>query len=607
VLGLILVPAAAVASVTVTLNPSVPSPELLGTNITWTAAIQGGVQGHTYDFQFSAALQGQTQIVRDFDLPSRFTWVPWSVEGNYVVTVVARDVTAQPFIVFPPVSVQYVIDPIVTTQGVSEINRTNHPLVALFSAGPCTPGHSIRVRFRANGTLPTTPAMTNAIPCSTKSSNYLVAGMAPVTPYVMQWEEFGPGFDQFGPNQPFTTGAIASSFSKPKMTLNVPPSLRDASFPVVLFQALPQPGTIFSFWPMATDLQGNVIWYNAGVLLITRMEPGGNYFSMSNTLLTERDLAGNITLQTNASILNEQLVAKGYPTMDSFNIHETRRLPNGNMLLLASRDEVSTSEQGGTQQNPVDIIGDMVLILDHNMQLVWAWDSFAHEDLSREATLNDLCFQNLPGCPPFNPQFAQANDWLHSNAAQMMNDGNILVSQRDQDWVIKINYQNGQGDGRVLWRMGPGGDFTISNPPQQTCGDPAVYPWFTHQHDAAFQTQGIALDVFTVFDDGNTRHQQCGGGNSRGQVYYVQESTRTVFIETSADLGAYSIALGSAQLLVSPPNNTFASFGNGFISDPQGAQVSETDLSGHIVYQLQMNGANYRIYRQSNLYTPTLP
>ena len=41
-------------SVSVTLNPSVPSPELLGTSITWTATVSGGQQGHTYDYQFSA-------------------------------------------------------------------------------------------------------------------------------------------------------------------------------------------------------------------------------------------------------------------------------------------------------------------------------------------------------------------------------------------------------------------------------------------------------------------------------------------------------------------------------------------------------------------------
>ena len=63
-------------------------------------------------------------------------------------------------------------------------------------------------------------------------------------------------------------------------------------------------------WPTATDLSGNVIWYYPGELLLTRTEVGGNFFSLSNILLQEYDLAGNETLETNLEILNEQLVPR---------------------------------------------------------------------------------------------------------------------------------------------------------------------------------------------------------------------------------------------------------------------------------------------------------
>ncbi len=323
---------------------------------------------------------------------------------------------------------------------------------------------------------------------------------------------------------------------------------------------------------------------------------------MSPTKLSEFDLAGNLLLQTNVEILNEQLAAKGYPTMDSFNTHETRRLPNGGILVLGSDDEVSTQYQGGTQQHPVDIIGDMILILDHNMQLVWAWDSFAHQDVSREATLDDLCYQRSAGCPPFNPAFSVANDWLHTNSAQLTSDGNIVLSQRSQDWVIKVNYANGTGDGSLIWRMGPFGDFTILNP-SQGCGNPAVFPWFTHQHDAEFQTSNSMLETFTAFDDGNTRVQECGGGNSRGMVLDVSELSRTVYIQVQADLGAYSYALGSAQLLPTP-GTTYSSFGNGLLNENFESQSTEVDANGNIVYQLQAHGWSYRIFRRQDLYTP---
>ncbi len=608
-LGLVLLTGIAAAAtrtpnVTIALNPSVPSPALLGTSVTWTATVSGGQQGHTYDYQFSTSLRGQNQTVRDFNTPNSFIWVPWTVEGTYSVTVVARDITQQPYTVFPPVSVQYIIRPIVTTAGQSAVNITNHPLVALFSAGPCTVGHSIRVRFHQDGSQAT--STTNSVPCSSSSANFLVAGMLPTTEYQMHWEEFGTNFLNSGSDLAFTTGHLSTRFPFETFTVNVPPTQHDAAFPLIMFHLIPDFGRPFTFWPTVTDLSGHVTWYYPAQVLVTRPEAGGNFFIMSNTNLGEYDLAGNETLETNFNILNEQLAAKGYPVMTSFNSHETRRLPNGNILLLGARDEASTMYQGGTQQDPVDILGDMILVLDHNMQLLWAWDAFAHQDLSREATLHETCVHDSAGCPAFSQQFSQANDWLHSNSISLTADGNFLLSERNQDWVLKIAYNNGQGDGHVIWKMGPFGDFTILNPPQQTCGDPNVYPWFTHQHDANFQVQNGATEILTVFDDGNLRHVQCSGGNSRGMVFSVFEPTHTVFIQTAADLGAFSPALGSAQLLLSPPNPVYASFGNGLIGNGE-AQATEVDLSGNIVYELQSNDGSYRTYRLRDMYTPAVP
>ena len=144
--------------------------------------------------------------------------------------------------------------------------------------------------------------------------------------------------------------------------------------------------------------------------------------------------------------------------------------PTATLSCLALGTMVSTSAQGGTPANPVDIIGDMVLVLDHNLQLVWAWDSFAHEDINRAATLNDQAV-------PFIPAFTIANDWLHTNFAQGTADGNIILSQRSQDLVIKINYANGAGDGSVIWRMGAGVDFTLINPPtSRAAAPPTSFP-----------------------------------------------------------------------------------------------------------------------------------
>jgi len=595
--------------VSILLTPSIDSPQFVGTSITWTATVQNGPPGHKYDYQFAVTLQGQTQIVKDFRTQNYFTWVPYTVEGTYQVTVTVRDITGLNYITYQPVSVPYVILPYVTAPGGSAVHATSHPLVALFSGPPCQTGHSLLVRFQQAGTAGS--STTNSVPCSQNSANWYIAGMYPSMLYTMHWEESGPNFFAQGPDLPFTTSPVSANYPPTNFTLNVPPTQHDFQYPLVLFHLL---NTNAAHWPTATDLWGNVMWYYPNLLLMTRMEPGGNFFGFPDDLtFAEYDLAGNQVLQTTVQRINEQMAAKGYRLLDDFNTHETRRLPNGDILLLGSSDLVSTKYQGGTEQNPVDILGDLILVLDHNLQLKWAWDSFEHQDLNRKATQGEICMHGGGGCPRFNGNFSQANDWLHSNAAQLTSDGNIIVSERHQDWVLKVNYQNGQGDGSIIWKMGPFGDFTITNPPQTACGDPNVYPWFTHQHDAAFQAEGgvgqLGLSIFTVFDDGNLRVQQCSGGNSRGVVLLVNEHNRTVTIETEGDLGGYSAALGSADLLPAWDGIT-SSYGNGALRDQdqnQESQATELDLNGKVVYQLQVDSWSYRIYRRRDLYTPTWP
>ena len=597
-------------SLTITLTPSISSPQFLGTSILWTATIQNPPPGQFYDYQFAVSYQNQVQIVKDYNVSNTFTWVPHTVEGTYTVIVTVRDITAAHIVTYPPVSAQYVILPWVTQSGGSAVHPTSHPLVALFSGPPCQAGHTLLVRFTQAGS--NVSSTTNSVPCSQQSANFYIAGMLPSTQYLMHREEYGPNLVNMGPDLSFVTGPLSADYPVPQLTVNIPPSEHDLMFPVVLLGFFPAGGT--TYWPTASDLHGNVIWYFPGPLFVTRVEPGGNLFSFPDDLtFREYDLAGNETLETNVEILNEQLVAHGYPTMNDFNTHETRRLPNGNILLLGSHDLVSTVYQGGTQQNPVDILGDMILVLDHNLQLVWAWDSFAHDDLSRKATLNDSCTHGGGGCPRFNENFTTANDWLHTNAAQMTTDGNIIISERSQDYVVKVNYQNGHGDGSILWRLGAYGNFTLLNPPQQTCGDPNVFPWFTHQHDAAFQYNArntqIGVGVFSVFDDGNLRNSQCNGGqDSRGMVMFISEPNRTAFLVTLGDLGGYSSAFGSADILAGT-DGIYASFDNGMLGSATSpiSQSTETDLNGNIVYQLQANTWSYRTYRVANLYTPTQP
>ena len=56
----------------------------------------------------------------------------------------------------------------------------------------------------------------------------------------------------------------------------------------------------------------------------------------------------------------------------------------------------------------------------------------------------------------------QFPDWTHTNAVVYSpDDGNILVSIRQQNWVVKVDYEDGKGSGAILWHMGEGGDFAL--------------------------------------------------------------------------------------------------------------------------------------------------
>jgi len=264
--------------------------------------------------------------------------------------------------------------------------------------------------------------------------------------------------------------------------------------------------------------------------------------------------------------------------------HEMRALPDGRILALAASERILTDVQG---PGPVDVIGDTILVLDSNLQLIWAWDTFDHLDTRRRATMGETCTQAANGCAPIYLA-AVANDWTHGNSLQLTPDGNILYSSRHQDWLIKIDYRNGEGTGEILWRLGKDGDFRfLSND---------AYPWFSHQHDGNLEADG----VLTVLDNGNLRRAEDNAAHSRGQAILLDEENRTATLVLNADLGDYSVALGSAQRL---PNGNYH-FHLGFLPSSSTARAVEVDPSGKIVYQMNIGELEYRSFRGSDLYTP---
>src|SRR5262249_36339556 len=170
-------------------------------------------------------------------------------------------------------------------------------------------------------------------------------------------------------------------------------------------------------------------------------------------------------------------------------------------------------------------------------------------------------------------------------------DGNLVLSVRNQDWVIKIAYENGAGDGHIIWRLGQGGDFTVNST------DPN--PWFSHQHNAHY----IDDTTLILFDNGDTRRASDPNAHSRGQVWKLDEQTMTAPLVLNVDLGNYSYALGAAQQL---PNGNYV-FTSGFQGQPpnQFGQSIEVRPDGTKAYVQQVSGLLYRSYRVRTLYEGT--
>ena len=203
-------------------------------------------------------------------------------------------------------------------------------------------------------------------------------------------------------------------------------------------------------------------------------------------------------------------------------------IEGGKILVLAGNERILTDVQG---PGDVDVLGDAILVLDRDLQVEWSWDAFENLDIYRKALLGEVCNVGTGGCAIFRLA-PVANDWLHGNAIQMTSDGNLLYSARHQDWLIKIDYANGAGSGRVIWRLGKDGDFTIRS------DDPS--PWFSHQHDANFET-GAASNRLMVLDNGNSRWAEDSSIHSRGQVLEIDEENRTASLVLNADSGDYSL------------------------------------------------------------------
>lgn len=580
---------------------------------------------------------------------NKMVWTPSTLDGNYTVDVVVRNLHTG---TTASTTVNYAITS--RAGGNSAVNPTNHPLVALFSGPACRTPNTMRVVYAPITAVPpggiTSPTSTSLIPCTydttsaspiNSSMNFYIGGLYPNTTYAMHWETVLPNGTTLytGPNLTFTTGAIPASVNLPAFTATgVSTSPTDA---IVLLNTITIPVNGKIYPSSATDLAGNLLWYSVNGAP-TRTEFDGSYWAtlggtdIWNAGLRQVDLAGNTIVETSVGDVNLQLQAIGARPITSFH-HEARRIfradgtaPGGYILALASIEFVVTNAaQCGTTNGiakTCDVLSDAIIVMDENLNVVWAWDFAAHLDINQPAILGETCAATgVAGCPPvFVPGFPQANDWTHANALQYTPyDGNIIVSMRHLDATLKVNWGNGTGDGKVKWVFSgiplrdqngdPIPSFALAT--NSTGGQHDIgYPWFSHQHDFEVEYGGYLFPngfrVFTIFDNGNLRQETYNTqAHSRCQLFAINEDLMIANLNTNADVGSYSFAVGTAQMLSNGSLACDSGFIGGFpaATTNPASETTESKQDGALSYKLRVAQSTYRSFRMKNLYTPVNP
>ena len=410
------------------------------------------------------------------------------------------------------------------------VSPTANVQVALYSVSPGAPAKvSVEFGKDTNYLLRT---WEQPVPEDGGPVNLLVAGMMLETPYHIRGiVKFHDGSQFLDGDNIFVTGSIPSALL-PTIHTTTTPGMTPQSGVELLAMAITYPNNP----PLAvvTDLDGNVIWTytgpNIGVEPIDLLPNG--HFLINYGNIQEVDLAGNLIWELSVNDLNAALAeatCAGCNVSVFFAHHDFQYLPNGHLLLIAQTSRVVS----GTE-----LLGDVIIDLDEKHKPVWIWNEFDHLDTNRRP------FDYITG----------TNDWTHSNAILYSpDDGNFIVSIRNQSWLVKVDYRDGKGDGDILWKMGYQGDFALVGGTDPT-------DWFYNQHGLSFVSKNTTgIYTLVLFDNGDNRifppGITCGTMGAPVCRYstiptlQIDETAMTVTVVSNPTAPGYSFFGGNAEIL----------------------------------------------------------
>eukprot|EP00767_Chilomastix_cuspidata_P002366 gnl/Chilomastix_cuspidata/2493.p1 GENE.gnl/Chilomastix_cuspidata/2493~~gnl/Chilomastix_cuspidata/2493.p1 ORF type:complete len:1028 (-),score=59.48 gnl/Chilomastix_cuspidata/2493:31-2733(-) len=399
------------------------------------------------------------------------------------------------------------------------------------------------------------------------------------------------------------------------------------------------------------------------------------------TELLELSISGHVKRALNIAALNEQLNAVGQRKAIAFG-NDVAILPNGNLAVLCQQEgpaptalsavlERLTDPQkdesdavqlifsqlktahSDTKEIPLplgaeyfekkkfSVTSDMIVVLDENFRLSWFWSALEHLELNRfREPMGAFSFVDVPtiGTPTALGIGMYSLNHTCVESISYTDDGNFLLSIRNQDWVTKVAYENGRGDGQIIWRLGPEGDFGILTPseirsgakPDFTLG-PSSSVWWSHPQQISISPRThpdedmeiVMFDTSTKLHelDSHRRPVNLRSGNSRGIVMKIDEHTKVARITNVFDLGFYSEVGGTARRL---ENGNFFFAGGSVFSSTQSSSArfissgkprggvhpilrgstvfTEITPAGEVVYAGRLENSSNRMFRLPSLY-----
>ena len=373
-----------------------------------------------------------------------------------------------------------------------------------------------------------------------------------------------PGLTQEFPVTHGTPADVQSFASEPRLhppVVHVLQAAGSQSAPGFVFAAPFQgPG---QWGPEILDNAGNVVWFRpvpAGIdaaNLQTQSFAGHTDLTwwQGRTPLLGYGLGENIVADSHYRTVAVVRAGNGMPTDE----HEFTILPDGAAILtafqpvrwnLSSAHGPAVGKALDTAVQEVDIRTGLVM---------WEWRSLGHVEVN----------QSYSTAPTTAGGFY---DYFHINSAQLLPEGDVLISARNTWAIYKLSFANGS----IVWQLGgKQSTFTL-----------AAGTAFAYQHDAVQLPDGN----ISLFDDEGA---PTVNPPSRGEILNLNAQTNTATLVQQL--------IRTTEPTITASQGNVQSLGDGGFMIGWGGLPSftEFDGEGHQIYDATFPKGvfNYRVYR----------